>query len=151
MIIEVLGAFVAIAAFAVIIETPKRYIGYAGIVGAVGWLVYLVSLEMGATEVVATFLSATAVSVVSHIFSRVFKTPVTVFLIAGILPTVPGAGMYRIAYSVIAGNGEMTSHYLNTTLQLAGVIAIGIFIVDAIFRAFQSDFKQNSLRYDKNE
>ena len=151
MIIKVIGAFIAIAAFAILLETPKRYLSYAGVVGAVGWFVYLVSGKMGATEVFATFLSAMAIAIVSHVFARVFKVPVTVFLIAGILPTVPGAGMYRIAYSVISGNNEMTAHYLIATLELAGAIAIGIFIVDAIFRVTQKDFKQNSLKYDKNE
>lgn len=151
MIIKVIGAFIAIAAFAILLETPKRYLSYAGIVGAVGWFVYLVCGKVGATEVFATFLSAMAIAIVSHIFARVFKVPVTVFLIAGILPTVPGAGMYRIAYSVISGNSEMTAHYLIATLELAGAIAIGIFIVDAIFRVTQKDFKQNSLKYNKNE
>ncbi len=151
MVVKVVGAFIAIASFAVMLETPKCYLGYAGIVGAVGWFVYLLSQNMGTSDVMATFLSAMAVSVVSHIFARVFKAPVTVFLVAGILPTVPGAGMYRIAYSIMAGNSDMTAHYLITTLELAGSIAIGIFIVDAFFRIFQRDFKQNSMQYDKNE
>lgn len=148
MIIEIIGAFLAIAAFAVLLETPRYYLKFAGIVGAVGWLIYLMSQKAGANEVLATFLSATAIAIVSHIFARVFKAPVTVFLIAGILPTVPGAGMYRIAYSIIAGNSGMTARYLLTTLELAGAIALGIFIVDAIFRIFQKEWKQNSLRYD---
>lgn len=151
MIIKVIGAFIAIAGFAIMLEIPKNYVGYAGIVGTVGWFVYIFSQDMGTTDVIATFLSATAVSIVSHFFARIFKAPVTVFLVAGILPTVPGAGMYRIAYSVIAGNSEMTAHYLITTLELAAAIAIGIFIVDAVFRVFQKDFKQNSMTYDKNE
>ncbi len=149
MVIKVIGAFIAIAAFAIMLETPKKYIGYAGAVGAVGWFVYLLSQKFGSDEVMATFLSAMAISFVSHIFARTLKVPVTVFLIAGILPTVPGAGMYRIAYSVIEGQSDMTAHYMLTTLELAGVIAIGIFIVDAFFRVFQKDFKQNSLQYQK--
>lgn len=152
MIIKVLGAFLAIAAFAVLVEIPKYYLKYAGIVGAVGWFVYLISQEIGAREVLATFLSAAAIAIVSHIFARIFKAPVIVFLIAGILPTVPGAGMYRIAYSIVSGNSEMTMHYLLATLELAGVIALGIFVVDAVFHIFQREWKQNSLRYEeKNE
>lgn len=151
MIVKVVGAFIAIAGFAIMLETPKRYVGYAGIVGAIGWLMYLVCLEGDIGEVMATFLSAAAVSVVSHIFARIFKVPVTVFLVAGILPTVPGAGMYRIAYSVISGNSEMTAYYLMSTLELAAAIAIGIFVVDAFFKLFQKDFKQNSMTYNKNE
>ena len=151
MILKVIGAFIAIYAFAVILETPKRYLWCAGVVSAVGWFVYLLSQNLGMNDVMATFLSATAISVVSHIFARVFRAPVTVFLVAGILPTVPGAGMYRIASSFIAGDSALTAQNLIITMELAGAIAIGIFLVDGFFRLFQQGWKQNSLRYEKNE
>lgn len=149
MIIKVIGAFLAILSFAILLETPKKYLGYAGIVGAVGWFVYLLALEGGANDVFATFLSAAAIALVSHVFARVFKTPVTVFLVAGILPTVPGAGMYRIVYYFIQNDTAMASYHLTITLELAGAIAIALFIVDAVFRAFQKGWKQNSLRYQE--
>ena len=151
MIVRVIGAFIAIYAFAVVLETPKKYLWCAGTVSAVGWFVYLLSQQLGTDEVMATFLSAAAISIVSHIYARVFRAPVTVFLVAGILPTVPGAGMYRIAASFIAGDSGMAAQHLITTLELAGVIAMGIFLVDAIFRLFQRGWKQNSMRYEKNE
>ena len=134
MIVRVLGAFIAIFTFAVLQETPKKYLGCAGIVGAVGWLAYLLSEHAGADTVLATFI-------------RIFKAPVTVFLIAGILPTVPGAGMYRIVYYIIQGDRAMSTYYLTNTLELAGVIAIAIFIMDTLFRLFQKGWKQNSLKY----
>ena len=84
--------------------------------------------------VLASFLSALAIAFVSHVFARVFKAPVTVFLIAGILPTVPGAGMYRIVYYIIENDREMCSYYLIQTLEIAGMIALAIFIMDTIFR-----------------
>ncbi|MBQ8802954.1 MAG: threonine/serine exporter family protein [Tyzzerella sp.] len=149
ILIKVIGAFLAIFSFAIVLETPKKYLVYAGIVGAVGWLVYLLALEGGANDVFATFLSAAAIALVSHIFARVFKTPVTVFLVAGILPTVPGAGMYRIVYYFIQNDTAMASYYLTITLELAGAIAIALFLVDAVFRAFQKGWKQNSLRYQE--
>jgi len=151
MMIKVLGAFLAIYAFAIVLETPKKYLWCAGVVSAVGWFVYLQSQQVGMDDVMATFLSATAISIVSHIFARVFRAPVTVFLVAGILPTVPGAGMYRIAASFIAGDSGMAAQNLIVTLELAGVIAMGIFLVDAVFRLFQHGWKQNSMRYEKNE
>ena len=151
MIVRVIGAFIAIYAFAVVLETPKKYLWCAGTVSAVGWFVYLLSQQIGTDEIMATFLSATAISIVSHIYARVFRAPVTVFLVAGILPTVPGAGMYRIAASFIAGDSGMAAQHLIMTLELAGVIAMGIFLVDAIFRLFQRGWKQNSMRYEKNE
>ncbi len=130
--IKVIGAFLAIFTFAMLLETPKKYLWCAGCVGAVGWLVFLLGEPLGDT--LATFLSAATIALVSHIFARVFKVPVTVFLIAGILPTVPGAGMYQIVYYIIAGDTAMASYYLTHTLEIAGAIAMAIFVIDALFR-----------------
>lgn len=141
MVIKVAGAFLAILSFAILLETPKKYLGYAGFVGAVGWFVYLLAEKFGANAVLGSFLSALAIAFVSHLFARIFKTPVTVFLVAGILPTVPGAGMYRIVYYLIQKNTAMTDYYFTTTLEIAGVIAIALFLVDSLFRVFQRERK----------
>lgn len=147
MIIKVIGAFIAIFGFAILLDTPKKYLWCAGSAGAIGWFVYLFSQLFGANDVMATFLSAMMISFVSNVYARVFRAPVTVFLVAGILPTVPGAGMYRIAKSVIAADSGMAAQHLIATLELAGAIALGIFIVDGVFRVFQREWKQNSMKY----
>lgn len=145
MIIKVCGAFLAILCFAIMLETPKKYIVYAGIVGAIGWLVFLIAGEMGANDVFATFLSALNIAFISHVFARVFKTPVTGFLIAGILPTVPGAGMYHIGYYLFQKDMDMLGHYMTSVLQIAGVIAAALFLVDAFFRmVFQKSVDKSS-------
>ena len=149
IIYKVIGAFIAIFSFAIMLETPKKYLVYAGLVGAIGWFVYLIVMATNPNEIFATFLSALAIAFVSQIFARVFKLPVTVFLVAGILPTVPGAGMYRIVYYFIQNDMDMAARYLALTLELAGAIAIGIFLIDAMFRVFQRGWKQNSLRYQE--
>ena len=146
MIIKVIGAFLAILCFAIMLETPKKYIVFAGIVGAVGWFVFLFAEKMGASEVFATFLSALTIAFISHVFARVFKTPVTGFLIAGILPTVPGAGMYHIGYYLFQRDMDMMAYYITSVLQIAGVIAAAIFIVDGIFRVVSLLFIQAQRR-----
>lgn len=77
---------------------------------------------------------AVAVSVFSHVEARRLKAPVTVFLIGGILPMVPGAGMYRTAYSIIAEDAERAYMHLQETLLIAGAIAVAIFMTDSIAR-----------------
>ena len=83
----------------------------------------------------ATFLSGCLISLCGQFFARILKTPVTIFVIPGILPLVPGAGMFRIARSVIRSDG-MTSHHVTQTLIVAGMIALSIMVVDSIFRLF---------------
>ena len=42
--------------------------------------------------------------------------------------------MYRAVYYIIADDRARSSYYLIQTLEIAGVIALAIFIVDAVFR-----------------
>lgn len=151
MILKVVGAFIAIFAFAVVLETPKKYLWCAGIVGVVGWFSYLMSEACGAGAVGATFVSVASIALISHIFARKMKAPVTLFLVPGILPTVPGAGMYRVVYYILADDRAMSGYYFATTLEIAGAIAIAIFVVDGFFRLFQKGWKQNSMKYRKKE
>ena len=73
-----------------------------------------------------------AVAFLSHILARIKKAPVTVFLIAGILPSVPGAGIYRTVYYLIQGDQALSMRYLVVTLHTAGAIALAIFITDSV-------------------
>lgn len=134
MLIQVVAAFVAITAFSMILYTSKKHIIFCGLAGALGWFTYIVLEPLGWGIVVRNFYAALAVSFLSHIFARVRKAPVTIFLATGILPMVPGAGMYQIAYHIFIGNTQMTSFYLLQTLQIAGVIALAIFLTDSFFR-----------------
>ena len=133
MILQIVGAFVAMYWFAVLIETPKKYLPVAGIVASVGWFVYLICENRWEDAVLATFFSAVTVTLISHVLARKYKT---IFLIAGIIPTVPGATMYRIAYYVILGDNNMSVHYLMEMFKIAGAIAVAIFIVDSLIRVF---------------
>ncbi len=128
------GCFAAVIGYSILVETPGKYILQAGAAGAGGAGVYICCLQLGLGTVFATFLSALVIALLAHTFARIFKAPVTVFLIAGILPTVPGAGMYRIVYYMILNDRSQTAYYLLQTLEIAGVIALAVFIVDALFR-----------------
>lgn len=136
MILQVLAAFVAITAFSAILYTSKRHVVFCGLAGAVGWFVYLALEPVGLGVVMRNFFAALAVAVLAHIFARVFKAPVTIFLATGILPMVPGAGMYQIAYQMFLGDHALASFYLIQTIQIAGVIALAIFLTDSGFRLF---------------
>ena len=59
------------------------------------------------------------------------KAPVILFLLGGILPLVPGVGIYRAVYNIIYGT-ESASGVLIETLLITGAIALAIFIMDAM-------------------
>ena len=57
------------------------------------------------------------------------KTPVTVFLICGIFPLVPGAGIYYTAYYFIMGDNAMALSKGIETIKIAVAIALAIVFV----------------------
>jgi uncharacterized membrane protein YjjB (DUF3815 family) len=85
------------------------------------------------------FVSAVTVAIFSEIMARVFKTPSTVFLIVGILPMVPGGGIYYTMKYCIEGNMDMFVSKLITTLGVAGAIAVGVSLVSSVVRIINAN------------
>lgn len=136
-----IGALITVMACAIILEAPKKFIIYAGIVGALGWCIYL--LTVGSLETVrATFVAGLAIACLSHIFARLMKAPVTIFLIPGFFPLVPGAGMYRTVYYFLKGEKSLFEYNLTSTIEVAGMIALSIFVIDSLFKIIK--------KYNKN-
>lgn len=134
VLIRGLGAFLAVISFAVLLESPKRLIPYAGITGMAGWIGFLFAQMYIDSIVVVAFLSAVIIAVLSHIFARVLKSAVSVFFVAGILPIVPGGSIYRSVYYLIHNEQSLSDFYFAETLQIAGSIALAIFLTDSVFR-----------------
>lgn len=137
MIFQIVSAFLAVYFFTMLLEIPKRYAVYCSLAGGVNWWVYLIVMDKMSSSMMAAFFASLAVAILSQVFARIQKTPVTVFLVAGILPTVPGAAIYRSVYYFIRNNSNQCTYYLLQTLQIAGAIAMAIFITDSLFRMFQ--------------
>ena len=130
LMIQSVGAFLAVFGFSLLVDMPRKYLVYAGITGGAGWL--------GTSQVAAAFFSSLAAALLSQVFARVLKAPVTIFLVAGILPTVPGASIYRSVYFLIQGQTKWYNFYLIQTIQIAGAMAVAIFIVDSLFRLLRN-------------
>ena len=75
-----------------------------------------------------------SVALMGHLFARFFRAPVSVFLVPGILPLVPGTSIYNSVYYVIRNSREESMYYLVETLQIAGAIALAVFLMDSVFK-----------------
>lgn len=138
--IQIASALIGTIGFAVMFGTPRRFYFVCGLVGAAGWLVYLLILRAAGADgallfspVFAAFGGSFIVTFASHIAARLCRCASTVFLICGIIPLVPGGGIFWTAYYLVtnqlaeaAATGFMA---LKVTIAIAGgiIIAAGIF------------------------
>lgn len=154
LLIKGVGVFWAMTALAIILETPKKYLIHTGMIGALSGLAYMLGVEYGCSVVLSSFLSAFFAAFMSNLCARIYKTPVTLFLVIGILPMVPGAGMYYTVHYLLEGEQKLASHYMLETIEVAGVIALAVFVADSIFRAFsrmQNNMERNAVKNAQEE
>ena len=101
MIGQIAAAAVGTVAFALLFGVPKKYYLYCAVCGGAGWWLYVLLGGYGATAAESTFFATVLVIVLSRFFAVWERCPVTVFLISGIIPLVPGAGIYWTAYYLV--------------------------------------------------
>ncbi|NLZ68411.1 MAG: threonine/serine exporter [Spirochaetales bacterium] len=122
-----LAAFLGTIAFSILYSIPTRYVVFCGLNGLIGWIVYSI-IGLYAHTLFAIFFATVAIYVFARIFAVHLKCPEIVFLIPGIFPIVPGAGIYWTAYYFIAGNFSAASVSGTGAIKacLAMVLAIAL-------------------------
>lgn len=135
----VIAAFVGTIAFSVLFSVPKRNYPACGLIGGVGWLIYLLLSDVsfiGATG--ATYIATVVVILLSREMAVIQKCPATLFMIPGIFPLVPGAGIYWAAYYLVTNQLQLSLSSGLNACKAAVAIVLGIVTVFEIpGRAFR--------------
>ena len=111
---------------------------YAALGGALGCLAFeTVALFTGA-ELTQYFIASLTISLFSEIIARVKKVPVTVCLIPGLIPYVPGGGIYyTMMYFINGDTSEFLASFIKT-VSIAGSLSFGTIVMSSFFRLFYS-------------
>ena len=115
--------------FAILFACPRRLLPYCALVGGVGWLVYELAVLLGADSTTASLLAVIPLTLLTRVLAILLKAPVTVFLLTGIFPLVPGAGIYYTAYYFLQGEQELFASKGGETFKVALALALGIALV----------------------
>lgn len=136
--IQLPAAFVGTVGFSALFGTPRKHYIDCALAGTAGWAVYLLLASAGLTHVVgAAFLGALAVSVMAHLLAVTRKCPVTVFLVCGIIPLVPGGGIFWTAYYIVTNQLRLAATTGFTALKVTIAIAGAIILAAALASRFQ--------------
>lgn len=128
------AAFLGSIMFGIIVDVPRRVLGATGIAGLMSWIIADTLLKQGLHSVVSYFLATLIAGSYAELMARYTRNPVSIFIIPGIVPLVPGAGAYyTVQYFV---KNEFTQGLAKgmETLFIAGAIAFGLAIVSVLFR-----------------
>lgn len=139
-------AFLGTTAFSVLYNVPRRFYVCCGLTGMSGWLCYLICNNWAAASTSA-FLGTMLVVLLSRLLAVWKKCPITVFLVPGIFPLIPGAGVYYTVYNMVQGNLTEAASRGIGAIKIAFAIVLGIiFIVSIPKQWFQVRYWRSRLR-----
>ncbi len=128
-----LYAVLACVAFCFILNQRGLLLVVSSLGGGVGWAVCLLCAFTG-SDIVQYFAGAVAVALYAEAMARLLKAPATGFLVVGILPFVPGGGIYYTMEYCLSGNTQL---FLSTgihTFGVAGAVAVGLLLASSLVR-----------------
>ncbi len=135
-----LGAALVTVAASILFGLRGIPVGYNGIIGMVSYLLTIYFAHLG--PFVSTAIGATVLSLMGQVGARIFKAPVTVFLIPCIYPLVPGTAIYRMVSSFLIGNNSQGMEFALEAIMVSTAVALGYVIAETIFLLIYNAMKR---------
>lgn len=137
ILLQMFCSFLGTLMFSTLFNVEKKYYAGCGFVGMCGWMGYYFCQNYFSAAM-CCFIGTVIIVIMSNILAIHMKCPITVFLIVGIFPLVPGASVYHTAYYLVMGDTQKAALYGLSALQTAFGIVFGIVFALAIPRKYFS-------------
>ncbi|GIN86589.1 membrane protein [Heyndrickxia sporothermodurans] len=132
MIEQLITSFIATGAFGIIFNIPRKKLLLCGLVGMIGWFIYVLLINSNANAAVASLVAAFVIAVISQIFAKIYKAPIIIFSVSGIIPLVPGGLSYDAMRHFVANDYNTAIQLAARAFMISGAIAIGIVFAEVI-------------------
>jgi len=153
-ILLVLYAFISTIGFAVLFNIPRKQIVYSSLSGAIGWMLFLLINTGGTSKFIGTFAGAFVVGLLGEWFASLRKQPVTVFVVPGIIPLVPGYSLYYAMLKILAKQYQNAISVGFEAILIAIAISSGIMISSSVGKIIREGetkrtefYKMNGIKY----
>jgi len=114
--------------FAVLFNAPRSSFLKSGFAGGLGWIIYIFTKNLSASIVAATFIASLVIAIIGEFFAIMDKNPITVYIIPGIIPLVPGFGLYNTMRSIVDRRFDLAANHgteaLLISISIAGALVI---------------------------
>ncbi|GEK32817.1 threonine/serine exporter family protein [Kurthia sibirica] len=144
-IIQIILSFIATAAFGIIFNAPKKSLFHCGLVGAIGWGIYLGFTNQGVDIVPASFAGSFVIAIVAHLYAKRFKMPMIIFSVAGIIPLVPGGMAYNTMRHIVEKDYTQGIEFAVKTSLVTGAIVMGLVFAEVFMQLIFNVIRRSKL------
>jgi len=132
IIAQLVTSFIASSGFGVLFGAPVKSLVQCGFVGMSGWILYDYLNQHIMDSVPAIILAAVLVSILSYCCSKLYKIPIIVFNVSGIIPLVPGGMAYNAMRHFVENDYTTAVELSAQVVFLAGGIALGLMFSEVV-------------------
>lgn len=130
--IQILTGAAGTFGFALFTHIRMKLLPAATVGGLLAWAVYLAVYYFSPNLFLSNLVAAIAVYIWSEIMARIMKAPVTIFLVPGIIPLLPGSYLYYTTLALLNKETEQFQSYGISTIAVTMGIACGIVITSIL-------------------
>jgi uncharacterized membrane protein YjjB (DUF3815 family) len=124
-----LFGFLLTIGFCLQLNAPRRQMILASVIGGVGMFSLMGGPALGYGSLFTSFFGTCLIAILAEIASRAGQDATTIFIIPGIIPFVPGLGLYESMSAILANDITLGIEKGASTLLAAGSIAMALIVV----------------------
>jgi uncharacterized membrane protein YjjB (DUF3815 family) len=112
ILIKSIFASFASTGFAMLFNVPKDALKFCALGGAITYVIRNISMELGLSIELSTFIAASCIGFITLSWSRKFLVPRPVYSVASIIPMIPGTYAFTAMITLV----DMNTHGVNPEL-----------------------------------
>jgi uncharacterized membrane protein YjjB (DUF3815 family) len=129
-----LWAGIATGGFAVLFNLRGKDLPLAAAGGALGWAVAVPAQAVFGSQATGYLVASMAIGIWAELVAALRRRPASIYIACGIIPLVPGGGMYYTMLEYVRGNNWNGLSTGLATLLASGAIAVGLAVSSAVSR-----------------
>jgi len=106
---------------AILFRVPKKGLLPTSLIGGSGYAIFLALSPGTSNQMVAYFFATFFITICSEVFARIMKMPATIFTVPGIIPLVPGIGLYNTMMHLVQNSGNISQTATDTLLAVVAM------------------------------
>lgn len=138
MLVNSLLAFATALFTGITLRTPRPAWIAVGITGMMGWAASEALSRRRVPELVVAVASALVIGGAAEILARIQKQPVTVYIVSGVIPLVPGTIAYNSMLAFLERNFDRGLYLAFKAFLIASYLAAGLALAPLFVRYLRS-------------
>lgn len=138
MLINSLLAFATALFTGITLRTPRPAWITVGITGMLGWATSEALTRQRLPELAVAVAGAMVIGGLAEILARLQKQPVTVYIVSGIIPLVPGTIAYNSMLAFLERNFDRGLYLAFKAFLIASYLAAGLALAPLFIRYMRS-------------